>query len=131
VAEDHATSRLITKVDVHDPDLAVDTPMVIWHLHGFGHLTEGVSPEGGSTGGSGTGPPPAKPSALYVAVCDAEQHSPDLPGVLENGAWMGAFHEEAQAAFNDANAHADDGSLQARVYMSVGAMMFGPLSQHP
>ena len=117
----------VVKVEV-SPLLAVDTPAVMWLVRGFEEPHLG-SVGGGSSGGEPGGGGPPTPNVTYMAICDAFVHPADLPGTLSGGVWTGAAHEDAQKAFNDANAHDDGGVSHARVFMSVGATFVGPLSQ--
>ena len=106
--------------------LSVDSPGVVTFtdLDTLG-LTSVTFETGVSVGGGGGGEPAQPPPGEYYALCDARFHSADEGG-LSNGVWVGASHDEARDAFNDADAH-EDGN--ARVMCRVGGVLLGPLNR--
>jgi hypothetical protein len=124
-----------SKVEVFNPDLAVDTPMVIWFTHSMGPGSS-VGPPGPPPGsGPGTsppvdfGPPTSSTSpSQFGAVCDVQFHPADMPGALRNGIWMGGLRDHVDDAFADRDQH-EDGGAYVMLYVG-GTSMFGPIVHH-
>lgn len=104
------------------PLLSVDSPMVIWHID---ELEEGkIAGPGIDVSGGGESPVPQPDQ--FMVVCNAFPHPPDLLGTLPNGVWMTGLIDNKDLAFGHAQTHEDGG---AQVFLSVGAILVGPISQ--
>jgi hypothetical protein len=114
------------KTGANSAFMSVDSPQTVTMTDldtlGMTSVTfqQGVSVGGGGGSASTPDPPPDE----YLAMCDAVAHPLDMPGVQPNGVWVGAFHDNAQDAFNDVAVH-EDGF--AKVMYRMGAALVGPI----